>query len=131
MGCVVCQAISATSENAEHTLNVLTSPNIGDTRGFARYYQQPLSARDVPSVGGHGSEKKLSMLGIPMQDDGNHWHRWVGNVTRHLSLEIRRALDITLGTRHQIPADGSAVAVGGRDHRSLVQGSFRGRHSVR
>ena len=33
-------------------------------------------------------------------------------------------MDITLGTRHQIPADGSAVTIDGRDHRSLVQGSF-------
>lgn len=61
----------------------------------------------------------------------------VGNVTRHLGSEIRFALDITLSTRHQIPADGSAVTAGSRDHRSSLQGNFgcgdrfgrrRGRH---
>ena len=47
----------------------------------------------------------------------------VGNITRHLGLEIRRTLDVTLSTRHQIPADGSAVILDGRYRCSLLQGN--------
>ena len=48
----------------------------------------------------------------------------MGNATGRLGLEVRRALNITLCTRHQIPANGSAVTVDGRDHRSLGQDSL-------
>ena len=50
----------------------------------------------------------------------------MGNATGRLGLEVRTALDITLCTRHQIPANGSAVTVDGRDHCSLGQDSFGG-----
>lgn len=55
-----------------------------------------------------------------MQDGLSEWHRWSG-LTRHRGLEIRRALDITLSTRHQVPADGSAVILDSRYECSLVQ----------
>ena len=55
----------------------------------------------------------------------------MGNATGRLGLEIRTALDITLGTRHQIPANGSAVTVDGRDHCPLGQDSFRARRRDR
>ena len=48
----------------------------------------------------------------------------MGNATGRLGLEVRRALNITLCTRHQIPANGSAVTVDSRDHCSLGQDSF-------
>ena len=48
----------------------------------------------------------------------------MGNATGRLGLEVRSTLDITLCTRHQIPANGSAVTVDGRDHCSLGQDSF-------
>ena len=50
----------------------------------------------------------------------------MGNATGRLGLELRTALDITLCTRHQIPANGRAVTVDGRDHCSLGQDSFGG-----
>ena len=48
----------------------------------------------------------------------------MGNATGRLGLEVRRALNITLCTRHQIPANGSAVTVDSRDDCSLGQDSF-------
>lgn len=61
----------------KHTLNILASLEIGDTRGFAGYCGNQLLAYDVQSMGGDGVEKIL-LLGRSMQDEGNHWHRWVG-----------------------------------------------------
>ena len=122
MSCIDYQIRSDIDESDEHTLDVLTSLEIGKTGGFAGYYGNHLSAYDVYSVGGDVAEK-IVVLGnqCTMENIGT---ARVGNVTRHLGLEIRRAFDITLGARHQIPADGSAVTVDSRDQLSLVQGSF-------
>ena len=47
MGCVLRQARFATSEKAGHTLNVLTSLDIGDTSGFAGYCGRQLLAYEA------------------------------------------------------------------------------------
>ncbi len=77
MGYVIRQTRFATLEKAEHTLNVLTSLEIGDTSGFAGCCVGPSLVYDVQSVEAHGIEK-FFVLRKSMQDDGNHWHRWDG-----------------------------------------------------
>lgn len=72
----------------KHTLNILASLEIGDTRGFAGYCGNQLLAYDVPIMGGDGS-RRFFCLEDQCKMKGTIGTAGLGNVTRHLGLEIR------------------------------------------